>query len=46
MIRGSKCANPLNNLGKYGYNDILFEPHHEKTGFLHIRKQRRRSAEL
>ena len=24
--------------------EALFEPRHEKTGFLHIRKQRRRSA--
>ena len=23
---------------------ILYEPHFEKTGFLHLRKQRRRSA--
>ena len=23
---------------------FLYEPHHEKTGFLHMRKQRRRSA--
>ena len=23
---------------------IIFEPRHEKTGFLHMRKQRRRSA--
>ena len=25
---------------------LLFEPRHEKTGFLHLRKQRRRSASL
>ena len=23
---------------------FIFEPHHEKTGFMHMRKQRRRSA--
>ena len=25
-------------------NVVLYEPRHEKTGFLHMRKQRRRSA--
>ena len=25
---------------------VIFEPRHEKTGFLHMRKQRRRSALL
>ena len=31
----------------YMYHDqrnMIFEPHHEKTGFLHMRKQRRTSA--
>ena len=27
-------------------NEALYEPRHEKTGFLHMRKQRRRSASL
>ena len=29
---------------KIGAKTSLFEPRHEKTGFLHMRKQRRRSA--
>ena len=33
------------NLGYLDVNEQLkYEPHHEKTGFLHMRKQRRRSA--
>ena len=33
------------NYFKFPNTGILrYEPHHEKTGFLHMRKQRRRSA--
>ena len=37
---------PENDLGELGesYKVLPFEPRHEKTGFLHMRKQRRRSA--
>ena len=45
-----KVSNSLVAVGELGcYNPIMswamaFEPRHEKTGFLHMRKQRRRSA--
>ena len=31
---------------KQGYDNILYEPHHEKTGFLHMRKQRRSDSQI
>ena len=43
----TKCIEPLQNLKVSFplYNMFkLFEPRHEKTGFLQMRKQRRRSA--
>ena len=34
-----------NSFNKYGKSSqTLYEPRYEKTGFLHMRKQRRRSA--
>ena len=30
--------------GEFCVRCIIYEPRHEKTGFLHMRKQRRRSA--
>ena len=42
MFRSFKSKEHIHKKGDDGMR--LFEPRYEKTGFLHMRKQRRRSA--
>ena len=42
MVMMSKCRRDFINLSTEIHS--TYEPHHEKTGFFHMRKQRRRSA--
>ena len=40
----NKIINKVDPIYFYMHPALLYEPRHEKTGFLHMRKQRRRSA--
>ena len=42
--KGREVSFKLNSLSNQNGNPVLYEPYREKTGFLHMRKQRRRSA--
>ena len=51
MMARHKAIDSCGSLFRFYFGDVvtvilcfLYEPHREKTGFLHMRKQRRRSA--